>query len=227
MHPSALKNGERFFRTYLPTGEGKTIVEVGSQDVNGSLRQVAPEGARYIGLDFQEGKGVDILLDVEDPYSFPLADNSADAVVTSSVLEHSEFFWLLFNELMRVVKPGGVIYVNAPSFGAFHRYPVDCYRFYPDFGPAMAKWARRSGYGSALLLESYICIQREDEHSAWHDNVSVYLKDEQFLARYPARILDGKDDYINGFRLGHDGILKQSKWMAPEEKLRRFENKSV
>lgn len=39
------------------------IVEIGSKDVNGSLRSVAPSHFEYIGVDFVDGKGVDIVLD--------------------------------------------------------------------------------------------------------------------------------------------------------------------
>ena len=53
--------GEKFFKTYCSGKLPKdyTIIEIGSQNVNGSLREVAPNGVTYIGLDFVKGKGVD------------------------------------------------------------------------------------------------------------------------------------------------------------------------
>jgi hypothetical protein len=42
MHQSAMANAALFFKTYLPEGGGKVVIEIGSQDVNGSVRQVAP-----------------------------------------------------------------------------------------------------------------------------------------------------------------------------------------
>lgn len=47
------------FDTYLggaSASDTMQIVEIGAQDVNGSLRQVAPQGVRYIGVDFVVGK---------------------------------------------------------------------------------------------------------------------------------------------------------------------------
>jgi hypothetical protein len=43
--------------------------------------------------------------------------------------------------MSRIVKSGGLIFLLAPSRGPEHRYPVDCWRFYPDGFRALAKWA--------------------------------------------------------------------------------------
>jgi SAM-dependent methyltransferase len=144
MHLSAMEHGRLFFECYLKGREGITVVDVGSQDVSGSLRSVAPKGCRYIGLDFVDGPGVDVVMDA--PYRLPIDDGMVDAVVCSSCLEHSEFFWLLFLEMLRITKPNGLIYLNVPSNGSFHRYPVDCWRFYPDSGAALARWGQHNGY---------------------------------------------------------------------------------
>ena len=73
MHPTAMSEGKRFFDTYVSKMHRPTVVEIGSQDVNGSLRDVCPVGVRYIGLDFVDGKGVDIVL--SDPYQIPLENH--------------------------------------------------------------------------------------------------------------------------------------------------------
>jgi SAM-dependent methyltransferase len=207
-----MKNGTLFFQAYMGDGGGKKIIEVGSQDVNGSLRQVKPRDCKYIGVDFVKAKGVDVVIDPEDPYILPFEDNYADAIVTSSVFEHSEFFWLLFIELLRLLKPEGLLYINAPSYGDFHRYPVDCYRFYPDFGSAMEKWAKRSGSPNTVLLESFVC--RQD--LAWNDNVTVFLKDKAFIGNYPTRILDSKVDFLNGKKFGSEKVLSMSGPTSPQ-----------
>ncbi len=206
MHPSAMDNGRLFFATYLGQAAGPDaqplVLDIGAQDVNGSLRQLAPSGARYLGIDFAAGRGVDVVL--ADPYRLPFADGSADAVVSSSCFEHIEMFWLMFNEVLRVLKPDGLFYLNAPSNGEFHRYPVDCWRFYPDSGAALVRWAERSGYRPALL-ESFTTYQRLD---IWNDFIAVFVKDAACAARHPARMLDQLDRYMNGRRHGDDGILR-------------------
>lgn len=191
MHKSALHFGKAFFDVYLSNFDSKclTIVDVGSQDVNGSLRSFAPSESKYIGVDFVDGKGVDVIL--TDPYQLPFESESVDAIVCSSVFEHSEFFWLLFVECLRIVKPNGLIYINAPSNGMVHRYPIDGWRFYPDAGHALESWGRRQGC-SSILLESFIAPKMGpiDGEGMWNDFVAVFLKDEGHVTSHKKRIVD-------------------------------------
>lgn len=180
MHPSALRNAKDFFEVYAKNIEGGTVLDIGSQDVNGSLRQVVPSRFKYVGVDFEKAKNVDVVL--ENPYVFPFADEAADILITSSCLEHSEFFWLTWLEILRVVKPNGLIYMNVPSEGGFHPYPVDCWRFRLSAAPALQKWGKRAGF-NPLLLEAYT-----DMEPPWHDYVAVFVKDWQHHHHYPDRI---------------------------------------
>lgn len=201
MHGTAIDNGKRFFTTYCKGNEHISIVDIGSQNVNGSLKECSPAKATYIGVDFINGNGVDVLL--TDPYKLPFDDNSVDIVVSNSVFEHSEMFWLLFLEILRILKSDALFYLNAPSNGDFHRYPVDCYRFYPDSGNALAKWANHNGLNTAVL-ESYICKQRDD---IWNDFVCIFIKDKNHAGKYPIRIIDSFTDFTNGFIFPNDKIL--------------------
>ena len=209
MHQSAMNHGRLFFDTYLSSGErGGRILDIGSLNVNGSLRQVAPTYFDYVGVDFEPGNGVDVIL--EDPYHFPFADGTFDACVSSSCFEHSEFFWLVFDDVMRVLRPDGLFYLNAPSNGPFHRYPVDCWRFYPDSGHALVNWARRSGRRPAML-ETFIGSREKRER--WHDFVAVFVQDEAFAERHPRRMIDTLGRFFNGMRLGSDDVVRYSQIM--------------
>jgi SAM-dependent methyltransferase len=192
MHLSAMNYGGLFFRTYVDRQTAPTILDLGAMDVHGSLRSVAPAHARYVGVDMAAGPGVDVVL--SDPYVLPFDTGSIDVVVSSSCFEHAEFFWLTLLEIMRVLAPNGLAYLNMPSNGEFHRYPVDCWRFYPDSGQAMVRWARRQGYGT-VLLESFIGDQVGDQ---WNDFVCVLLSDEAALAEHPRRMLHSLQGFSNG-----------------------------
>lgn len=200
MHPSALNNGKLFFDTYAPcfldSNESVRVVEIGSQDVNGSIRQFCPEEFEYIGVDFVDGKGVDVI--ITSPYELPFDDNSVDMVVSSSCFEHSEMFWLVYLEIIRILKPHGLFYLNVPSNGMFHRYPVDCWRFYPDSGQALVTWSQRNGF-DAGLLESYTSNQIGGGlENWWNDFVAVYVKNKDYISKYPKRILYTDIKYTNG-----------------------------
>lgn len=201
MHDTAMMYGEYFFSTYLKDHEELIIVDIGALDINGSLRSVAPKGNQYIGVDFSEGKGVDIVL--TDPYELPFENSSVDVIVSSSCYEHSEFFWLSFNEALRVLKPAGLLYISAPSNGSYHRHPVDCWRFYPDSGVALQNWGNRSGFTCALL-ESFIGVRKDD---IWQDFIAVFVKDQSHSLSYPSRIQDVTDEFMNGRTIGSKYIV--------------------
>lgn len=163
MHDSAREAARVFFREYRVRADAR-VLELGSMSVDGGLRELFPDHARWVGVDIQNGPGVDVVL--QDPYTLPFDDGSFDVAVASSVLEHNEMFWLSFLEMVRVVRPGGLIYICSPSNGHIHRYPVDCFRFYPDAGAALAKWAERCGL-SVAVLESLVLRKESSEWSDW------------------------------------------------------------
>ncbi len=171
MHDTAMKIGKLFFDLYHAP-DWKVAIDCGAVDINGSLRSVSPEGLFYIGVDIEHGTSVDIKVRIDEP--LPFRDNFADCVVSSSQMEHDDFFWMTFLEYVRIVKPGGFIYINAPSNGYYHRYPNDNWRFYPDCGHVLVRWAKKNGY-AVELVESF-CGDRIGD--AWNDYVAVFIKGE-------------------------------------------------
>ena len=140
------------------------VLDVGGADVNGSYRDIFghPRFA-YSAADIQAWPGVQIVC--EDPYRLPLDDSSMDIVISGQMLEHCEFFWLTFAEMVRVLRPGGFLFLIAPSAGPEHRYPVDCYRFYPDAYRALARHA------NCALRDVWV-----DERGPWRDLVGVFQR---------------------------------------------------
>lgn len=151
---------------------GHRILEVGAGAPSGiSLRRHVSEKVCYVGFDRQEGEGVDV---VGEGNWLPFEREEFDLVVSTSVLEHDEFFWLTFLEMVRVLKVGGILYVNAPAKGPYHRHPVDCWRFYPDAGNALARWAKYRGE-QVRLLEHFLS-NAPGTDQPWTDNVMVFGK---------------------------------------------------
>src|SRR5271165_1522507 len=190
MHDTALITGKAFFECYgFPNCR---ILDVGSQDVNGSLRQFAPQWSEYVGVDLQAGPGVDVVLD--DPYHLPFEDSYFDFVVSTSCLEHDQFFWLSFLEMVRVTS--AYIYISAPSDGKVHRFPVDCWRFYPDAAQALAKWARHNNHVLSVQ-ETFYMFPLKD---VWTDNVMVFSKGvptlRKSITQYLAEVYGAKQAQI-------------------------------
>jgi len=61
MHDTAYRHGRLFFELYW-SDAFSVVAELGSQDVNGSLRDHSPPGAQYIGMDMAPARGVDIVV---------------------------------------------------------------------------------------------------------------------------------------------------------------------
>jgi len=169
MHDTAYFIGKKFVELYWSEGF-ESILEVGSRNVNGSLRDFCPDGARYTGVDLEYGEGVDLVLD--DPYTYPFENECFDLILSSSCFEHDQMFWLTFCEMGRLLKPNGYLYLSAPSNGKYHGYPFDNWRFYPDAGLALEAWAKRSGL-QLKLVESFTARRKAD---IWNDFVAVFVK---------------------------------------------------
>lgn len=177
MHATAYAIGRAFFESYVRRGD--LILEIGSMNVNGSLRDFCPAESRHVGADVSAGAGVNLVISPVSQLPFP--DQTFDAVVSSSCFEHDRMFWVTFLEICRVVKEGGYIYINAPSKGEYHRYPIDAWRFFPDAGIALCAWARSNRY-DMNLLESFVAENIPGDF--WGDCVMIFGK-----RAYPVPVL--------------------------------------
>lgn len=216
MHDTALFYGKKFLDNYVL--KKSKILDIGSKDENGSLKKYVNDKHDYIGIDMIPGKNVDIVQD--DPYVLPFGDNTFDIVTSTSVFEHSSMFWVLANEIFRVLKPNGLFYLNAPSNGPYHTYPLDCYRFYPDAGKGLVEWGVRSGYKNLIILESFIGDKKLDN---WNDYVCIFLKDKQYISEYKKRIIDNHRSFTFGKKFNVSKIyntkIKNNASLMPDQKL--------
>jgi len=111
--------------------EGKKIIEVGSYDLNGSLRPIIKDckPAEYIGVDREEGPGVDKVCKVEDIIN-EFGKESFDVVIATELLEHIYDWRKAISNLKNVCRTGGIILITTRSFGfAYHAHPFDFWRY--------------------------------------------------------------------------------------------------
>lgn len=170
MHHSANEIGAAVFKAYWRPSF-RRVLDIGSRDVNGTLRKYAPPGCEYVGIDLEAGEGVDLVLD--DPYVFPFPDGSFDMIVSTSCFEHDQMFWITFIEAARVLSDQGVLYINAPSTPLYHGYPMDNWRFMADAAAALELWGMRNG-SSIRRVESFIANQGP---VFFNDCVMLFTKD--------------------------------------------------
>ena len=119
------------------------IFDIGSKEARGSYAFGSPpRDAKVVCVDIEDGPGVDLVADAHD---MPMvADNSVDFVVSVSVLEHVRYPQKAMKEIFRILKPGGIVYINVPFVFPFHAAPDDFYRF--------------SYKGISILCEDFECV---------------------------------------------------------------------
>ncbi len=110
---------------------GKAVIEVGSMNLNGSLRTVAEAlgPSCYIGVDLKEGPGVDIVCDVLDLID-RFGAGTFDVLISTELLEHVRDWRRVINTFKHILKPNGILLLTTRSRGfPFHEYPFDYWRF--------------------------------------------------------------------------------------------------
>ncbi|CAD5372641.1 Methyltransf_11 domain-containing protein [Rubrivivax sp. A210] len=90
---------------------------------------------------------LDRAVDLNGP--LPFADAAFDTIVLSDVLEHLSAPQALWNEMARVLAPGGHAFVNTPFLYGIHEAPHD-YARYTEFG--LRRFARQSGLDVVTLV---------------------------------------------------------------------------
>ncbi len=179
------------------------IFEFGAYQVDGQegfadLRSLFP-GRKYVGCDMRAGPGVDL---VEDVTAINLPDGSAGMVLCIETFEHVFEVRKGFDEVFRLLKPGGVFVVTSPLNFRIHGYPDDYWRMTPNC-------LRRQLEPYAARLSGY-----QGYHAFPHTVMGVGIK-----APIPADAKARLETVAAAYQLW----LEQTKVALPiNEKMRRF-----
>lgn len=89
------------------------ILEVGSYDVNGSIRQFFG-GCDYVGADLTPGPGVDLVC---SGHEIDLPDESFHLTISCECFEHNVDWVATLNNMYRMTRAGGMVVVTCASRG--------------------------------------------------------------------------------------------------------------
>lgn len=110
---------------------GKKVLEIGSSNVNGSIRPFVESfnPDQYIGIDIAEGKGVDLICDAHI-INEKFDNESFDIVISTEMLEHVKDWRKVISNIKNVCKRGGIIILTTRSYGtSYHGHPYDFWRY--------------------------------------------------------------------------------------------------
>lgn len=117
----------------------KDVLEVGSLDINGSIRELFTL-CNYIGLDVGEGKGVDVVCPIHKYYK----TEEFDVVISTEMLEHDKYWkdslWSMYANL----RPGGILILTCANI---MRHEHGTTRTSPADAPFTNDWYRNISIG--------------------------------------------------------------------------------
>lgn len=110
--------------------EGMRILEIGSREVKGTSN--ARKGfskAEYIGFDFYPGNNVDIVGDAHKLSSYFKKEEKFDIIYSSACFEHFAMPWLVAIEIAKLLKFGGIVFVETHFSFSSHERPWHFFQF--------------------------------------------------------------------------------------------------
>jgi len=132
MHASCILFAERVIKKEEVFG--KSVLEVGSLNVNGSIKDsiLMFKPQVYTGIDMRDGLNVDLVCNSSDLIK-TFGEESFDVVLCFNTLEHIEDWKTAIHNIKGVCKKDGIILITTVSKGfQKHDYPNDYWRYELD-----------------------------------------------------------------------------------------------
>jgi len=127
-------NQLNFIQANLDKFKGPYL-EIGTQyGLTKEIRALFPN-SDYIGIDMEEGSGVDIVFDLTEDFAIVdrvLGGKRFNTIFCLSVLEHCRNPFLMSENITNLLNQNGVVYVSVPFSWQFHAFPSDYWRFTPE-----------------------------------------------------------------------------------------------
>lgn len=110
--------------------EGMRVLEIGSREVTGiSKAREKFTKAEYVGFDFYPGNNVDVVGDAHKISQYFDADTKFDLIYSSAVFEHLAMPWIVSQEIAKLLKINGTIYVETHFSFSSHERPWHFFQF--------------------------------------------------------------------------------------------------
>ena len=113
-HPEQLAFFEAVVATNPTFVHGSNVLEIGSYDVNGSMRRHFRDAADYTGVDLMPGPGVDV---VAYGHEISAPDGHYDVALSGECFEHDPHWSETFANMIRLTRPGGIVAFTCASRG--------------------------------------------------------------------------------------------------------------
>lgn len=106
---------------------GMEILEVGSRIVTGSCFRKLFTNAHYTGFDYYSGDNVDVVGDAHKLSTY--FDKKFDLIFSGAVFEHLAMPWQVSLEMIKLLKLGGVLFVETHYSYSSHERPWHFFQY--------------------------------------------------------------------------------------------------
>ena len=134
-------------------------------------KHLFPANCDFTMTDYLEGDDVDVVSDAHDFKEFP--DNTFEGVYSASTFEHIQYPWVAAAALLRIIKPGGWLYVATHQTFPVHGYPYDYTRWTDEGLRSLFEWV---GFTvEAAEMTDRCVITPPSNITVWDTNAPAYL----------------------------------------------------
>lgn len=164
---------------------GLKILEVGSREVTStSQARKNFSQATYVGFDFYPGSNVDVVGDAHKLSSYFPEGEKFDIIYCSACFEHFAMPWIVTTEIAKMLKVGGIVFVETHFSFSSHERPWHFFHFTDMalrtlFSPALGFECMEAGFSNPIVGRF---SQLADEYLRDQPVVGLYCHSE-YLGR--------------------------------------------
>jgi SAM-dependent methyltransferase len=194
-HPEQQKFFEQLKVLFPDHFSGKiNVLEIGSQDINGTVRDFFQKGANYLGLDLGMAKGVDWTIPGE---LVELPDQWASICISTECFEHAATWEQILMNMIRITRTNGLLILSIAGHGRATHGTVD------------------SEVGSSPFTISYY-------KNLGTDDLIQKIKLGHYFKRHSFQVdSEAGDTYFWGVRSASPVDTSNDGWQSPLDRLAR------
>lgn len=192
--------------------QGMKILEVGSREVTGksSARKLFAN-AQYIGFDYYPGPNVDVVGDAHKLSQY--FDDKFDIIYSSAVFEHLAMPWVVANEIAKLLKVGGIVFIETHFSFSSHERPWHFFQFSDMalkslFSPSLGFECLESGMSNPIVGRF---SSLADDYLKYRPVKGLYCHSE-----YLGRKLRDVPNF-NWEDVALEGVVKNTKYPPPNK----------
>lgn len=200
------------------TNHAGNVLEVGSQNINGTVRDFFANARNYLGIDLGHGKDVDFIVPGE---LLELPDGWADLSISTECFEHASNWPDILRNMIRITREGGLIILTFAGMGRCAHGTLDSDTFSSPFTTSYYRNLGPDDLARQVIFGRYFSSHGFEVHSEAADTYFWGIRDggwrstddwetlDQRLARAQGQLVQAVE-HLNSFRRDADAARAEA-----------------